>query len=305
MTAILQALASGLALGAIYGLIALGFNITFATTKTFNFGQGAFLVPGSLVGVSLLLLAAGKPHFGNLAQSEMTVLTYTLATLASVVVVGVIGVILYYCAIKPFVGAGGLNWVLSTIGFGIILQNTALAIWGPASIAVPSPLGGEVYRIAGAGIRPQEILIAGVAIAVMILLDFVIRKTRFGKALRAVAFNPQAASIVGINVEKIVIIAFMISSALAGLAGILIAPITTASVFIGMGVALKAFSAAIVGGLTNPRGCVLGGFLLGIIEALVGLWHAELREITIFLLIIIVLTIRPSGLLGQRIVEKI
>lgn len=305
MTAILQALASGLALGAIYGLIALGFNITFATTKTFNFGQGAFLVPGSLVGVSLLLLAAGKPHFGNLAQSEMTVLTYALATLASVVVVALIGVILYYCAIKPFVGAGGLNWVLSTIGFGIILQNTALAIWGPASIAVPSPLGGEVYRIAGAGIRPQEILIAGVAIAVMLLLDFVIRKTRFGKALRAVAFNPQAASIVGINVEKIVIIAFMISSALAGLAGILIAPITTASVFIGMGVALKAFSAAIVGGLTNPRGCVLGGFLLGIIEALVGLWHAELREITIFLLIIIVLTIRPSGLLGQRIVEKI
>ena len=305
MTAILQALASGLALGAIYGLIALGFNITFATTKTFNFGQGAFLVPGSLVGVSLLLLAAGKPHFGNLAQAEMTVLTYTLATLASVVVVALIGVILYYCAIKPFVGAGGLNWVLSTIGFGIILQNTALAIWGPASIAVPSPLGGDVYRIAGAGIRPQEILIAGVAIAVMILLDFVIRRTRFGKALRAVAFNPQAASIVGINVEKIVIIAFMISSALAGLAGILIAPITTASVFIGMGVALKAFSAAIVGGLTNPRGCVLGGFLLGIIEALVGLWHAELREITIFLLIIIVLTIRPSGLLGQRIVEKI
>lgn len=305
MTAILQALASGLALGAIYGLIALGFNITFATTKTFNFGQGAFLVPGSLVGVSLLLLAAGKPHFGNLAQSEMTVLTCTLATLASVAVVALIGVILYYCAIKPFVGAGGLNWVLSTIGFGIILQNTALAIWGPASIAVPSPLGGDVYRIAGAGIRPQEILIAGVAIAVMILLDFVIRKTRFGKALRAVAFNPQAASIVGINVEKIVIIAFMISSALAGLAGILIAPITTASVFIGMGVALKAFSAAIVGGLTNPRGCVLGGFLLGIIEALVGLWHAELREITIFLLIIIVLTIRPSGLLGQRIVEKI
>lgn len=305
MTAILQALASGLALGAIYGLIALGFNITFATTKTFNFGQGAFLVPGSLVGVSLLLLAAGKPHFGNLAQAEMTVLTYTLATIASVIVVGLIGVILYYCAIKPFVGAGGLNWVLSTIGFGIILQNTALAIWGPASIAVPSPLGGEVYRIAGAGIRPQEILIAGVAIAVMVGLDIVIRKTRFGKALRAVAFNPQAAAIVGINVEKIVIIAFMISSALAGLAGILIAPITTASVFIGMGVALKAFSAAIVGGLTNPRGCVLGGFLLGIIEALVGLWHAELREITIFLLIIIVLTIRPSGLLGTRIVEKI
>mgnify|MGYP002388139311 CR=1 FL=1 len=92
MTAFLQALASGLALGAIYGLIALGFNITYATTKTFNFGQGAFLVPGSLVGVSLLLLAAGKPHFGNLTQAEMTMTAYVLATIASVVVVGAIGV---------------------------------------------------------------------------------------------------------------------------------------------------------------------------------------------------------------------
>ena len=305
MTAFLQALASGFALGAIYGLIALGFNITYATTKTFNFGQGAFLVPGSLVGVSLVLLSVGKPHWGNLSPAEMTITAYTLATLASVVIVGLIGIALYYCAIKPFVGAGGLNWVLSTIGFGIILQNAALAIWGPASIAVPSPLGNDVYRIAGAGIRPQEILIAVVAIAVMVALDIVLRKTRLGKALRAVAFNPQAAAIVGINVEMIVIIAFVISCGLAGLAGILIAPITTASVFIGMGVALKAFSAAILGGLTNPRGCMAGGFILGLIEALVGLWRAEMREIAIFLLIILVLVFRPAGLFGTKSVEKI
>jgi branched-chain amino acid transport system permease protein len=305
MTAFLQALASGFALGAIYGLIALGFNITYATTKTFNFGQGAFLVPGSLVGVSLVLLSVGKPHWGNLSPAEMTITAYALATLASVVIVGLIGIALYYCAIKPFVGAGGLNWVLSTIGFGIILQNAALAVWGPASIAVPSPLGNDVYRIAGAGIRPQEILIAVVAIAVMVALDIVLRKTRLGKALRAVAFNPQAAAIVGINVEMIVIIAFVISCGLAGLAGILIAPITTASVFIGMGVALKAFSAAILGGLTNPRGCMAGGFILGLIEALVGLWRAEMREIAIFLLIILVLVFRPAGLFGTKSVEKI
>lgn len=305
MTAFLQALASGLALGAIYGLIALGFNITYATTKTFNFGQGAMLVPGSLVGVSLLLLSVGKPHFGNLSPAEMTPLAYALATFASVAVVGLIGIALYYCAIKPFVGAGGLNWVLSTIGFGIILQNTALAIWGPASIAVPSPLGGSVVRIWGAGIRPQEILIAVVAIVVMVGLDLVLRKTRLGKALRAVAYSPQAAAIVGINVESIVIIAFVISSGLAGLAGILIAPITTASVYIGMGIALKAFSAAIVGGLTNPRGCMAGGFMLGVLEAMVGLWRAEMREIAIFLLIIVVLVFRPAGLFGKRVVEKI
>lgn len=170
---------------------------------------------------------------------------------------------------------------------------------------MPSPLGSEVWRIAGAGIRPQEVLIAVVAVAVMIGLDIVLRKTRFGKALRAVAFNPQAAAIAGINVETIVILAFVISSGLAGLAGILIAPITTASVFIGLGIALKAFSAAIVGGLTSPRGCMLGGFLLGVVEALVGLWRAEMREITIFLLIIVVLVVRPGGLMGARSVEKI
>ncbi len=305
MTAFLQALASGFALGAIYGLVALGFNITYATTKTFNFGQGAVLVSGSLVGVSLLLLSVGKPHFGNLSPAEMTPLAYTVATLASVAIVGLIGIALYFCAIKPFVGAGGLNWVLSTIGFGIILQNAALAIWGPAPIAVPSPLGGSVVRIWGAGIRPQEILIAAVAIIVMLGLDLVLRKTRLGKALRAVAFSPQTAAIVGINVETIVIIAFIISSALAGLAGILIAPITTASIYIGMGIALKAFSAAIVGGLTNPRGCMAGGFMLGVLEAMVGLWRAEMREIAIFLLIIVVLVFRPAGLFGKRMVEKI
>ncbi|CAO3436394.1 ABC transporter, permease protein 1 (cluster 4, leucine/isoleucine/valine/benzoate) [Azospirillum doebereinerae] len=305
MTVILQALASGLALGAVYGLIALGFNITYATTKTFNFGQSALLASGSLVGVSLVLLSVGKPHFGNLSPAEMTLAAYAGAVLASIAVIGLIGIALYCCAIKPFVGAAGLNWVLSTIGFGIILQNAALAVWGPGSIAVPSPLGDEVYRIAGAGFRPHEVFVTVVAVLVMAGLDHTLRTTRLGKALRAVAFSTQAAAIVGINVEKVVILAFVISSALAGLAGVLIAPITTASVFVGIGIALKAFSAGILGGLTSPRGCMAGGFLLGLVEAMVGLWRAELREIVVFLLIIVVLVVRPQGLFGTKLVEKI
>jgi branched-chain amino acid transport system permease protein len=103
----------------------------------------------------------------------------------------------------------------------------------------------------------------------------------------------------------IVILAFVVSSCLAGLGGLLVAPITTASVFMGLVLALKAFSAAIIGGLDNPRGCILGGFLLGLIESLIGLWHAELREISIFVLIIVVLVFKPEGLLGRRIVEKV
>ena len=302
---LLQAVFSGLALGSIYALVALGFNITHNTTKTFNFGQGEFLVAGAYVAVSAVLLLAGKDITGSLQPAEVTPLRYLLSLAISIVVLGALGVGLYYAAVRPFVGQGGLAWVMSTIGFGIIIQNTALAIWGPSPLVMPSPLGNEVIRIGGAGVLPQEILVLVASIAVMVCLDFVMRKTKIGKAVRAVAHSGPAATLMGINVSAIVVLAFVISSALAGLAGLLIAPITTASVFMGLTLALKAFSAAIVGGLNNARGCMLGGFLLGLIEAMVGLWQAELREISIFLLIILVLVLKPEGLLGRRMVEKV
>jgi len=305
MEAILQAVLSGLALGGVYALVALGFNITNNTTKTLNFGQGEFLVAGAFIGVTLVLLLSGKGHTGVLQPEDVTIVKYLTGLAAILVVLSVLGVFLYYTAVRPFVGAAGLAWVMSTIGFGIIIQNTALGIWGPAPLAMPSPLGNEVIRIAGAGILPQEILIFVVSILVMVALDLVLRKTKIGKAVRAVAHNKNAAALMGINVPAIVILAFVVSSCLAGLGGLLIAPVTTASVFMGLVLALKAFSAAIIGGLDNPRGCILGGFMLGLIESLIGLWHAELREISIFVLIIIVLVFKPEGLLGRRVVEKV
>jgi branched-chain amino acid transport system permease protein len=305
MINLLQALLSGLALGGIYALVALGFSITHTTTKTLNFGQGEFLVAGSLVAVGTLLLISGKSQSGVLSSADVTFFRYGVALLVSLAVLGLLGVILYFTAVRPFFGSAGMSWVMSTIGFGIILQNTALAIWGPGSMSMPSPLGESVIRIGGAGIRPQEILVLVVTAVVMLALDHVLRRTRIGKAVRAVAANRQAAALMGINVAAIVVLAFVVSSGLAGLAGLLIAPITTASVFMGLAIALKAFSAAIVGGLTSPRGCIAGGFLLGCVEALVGLWRAEMREITIFALIILVLVIKPEGLFGQKPFEKV
>lgn len=305
MINLLQALLSGLALGGIYALVALGFSITHTTTKTLNFGQGEFLVAGSLVAVGTLLLISGKSQTGVLTSADVNLVNYGVALLVSLAVLGVLGVILYFTAVRPFFGSAGMSWVMSTIGFGIILQNTALAIWGPGSMSMPSPLGESVIRIGGAGIRPQEILVLVVTAVVMLALDHVLRRTRIGKAVRAVAANRQAAALMGINVAAIVVLAFVVSSGLAGLAGLLIAPITTASVFMGLSIALKAFSAAIVGGLTSPRGCIAGGFLLGCVEALVGLWRAEMREITIFALIILVLVIKPEGLFGQKPFEKV
>ncbi|RZM04164.1 MAG: branched-chain amino acid ABC transporter permease [Variovorax sp.] len=305
MVAILQALFSGLALGSVYALVALGFNITHNTTKTLNFGQGEFLVAGAFVAVSGVLLLSGKGVTGSLLPQDVTLLRYGGSMLITVAVLGVLGVLLYYTAVRPFIGLPGLAWVMSTIGFGIIIQNTALAIWGPSPMVLPSPLGDGVLRIGGAGVLPQEVLVLCSSIVVMLVLDTVMRRTRIGKAVRAVAQSQNAATLMGINVSAVIVLAFVVSSSLAGLAGLLVAPITTVSVFMGVTLALKAFSAAIVGGLSNARGCMLGGFLLGIIEAMVGLWHAELREISIFLLIIVVLVVKPEGLLGQRISEKV
>ncbi|MBC7734100.1 MAG: branched-chain amino acid ABC transporter permease [Bacteriovorax sp.] len=305
MVAILQAVFSGLALGSIYALVALGFNITHNTTKTLNFGQGEFLVAGAFVAVSAVLLLSGKGVTGSLLPQDVTLWRYGGSLVISVGVMGLLGILLYYTAVRPFIGLPGLAWVMSTIGFGIIIQNTALAIWGPSPMVLPSPLGESVIRIGGAGVLPQEVLVLVSSIVVMLCLDTVMRKTKIGKAVRAVAHNQNAATLMGTNVAAVIVLAFVVSSSLAGLAGLLIAPITTVSVFMGVTLALKAFSAAIVGGLSNARGCMLGGFLLGLIEALVGLWHAELREISIFLLIIIVLVVKPEGLLGQRISEKV
>lgn len=305
MVNLLQALLSGLALGGIYALVALGFSITHTTTKTLNFGQGEFLVAGSFIAVATLLVLSGKGHTAVLDAGDVTLARYGLALIVTLVLLGLLGVALYFTAVRPFFGATGMAWVMSTIGFGIIVQNTALAVWGPGSMSMPSPLGDNVIRFAGAGIRPQELLVLAVTAVVMVALDYVLRRTRIGKAVRAVAANKSAAALMGINVGAIVVLAFVVSSGLAGLAGLLIAPITTASVFMGLAIALKAFSSAIVGGLTSPRGCIAGGFLLGCIEALVGLWRAELREITIFALIILVLVIKPEGLFGQKPFEKV
>ena len=294
-----------LAVGGAYALIALGFSITFTTTKTLNFSHGDFVSVGSFIGVTVLWLLLGKPINAPLVGVTLSVWQQLLAAVVTVVVIGLIGVMLYFLAVKPFSGKPGMSWVMSTIGFGIILTSIGLAIWGPSQIVVPSPVGDDVIRIAGVGIRPQEILMFVVAIVVMAALDWVMQRTIMGKAMRAVAHDQRVASLMGINVTAVMVGAFFLSSALAGLSGFLIAPIASASLYVGLSIALKGFSGAIIGGLSNPRGCVLGGFALGLLESLVNLWQAQWREIVVFLLVILVLAVRPHGLLGLRTVEKV
>lgn len=304
--AILQAIISGLSVGGAYALVALGFSITFTTTKTLNFSHGEFVSAGAFIGMSALFLVLGKPisstTFGDAVPGAGAQL---LALAAALGVMGLLGWLLYVIGVRPFAGRPGMAWVMSTLGFGVILQSIGLAVWGPKPVVVPAPVGDEVIRVLGIGVRPQELLTLAVAVVIMIVFDRVMNRTMVGKAMRAVAANGNVASLMGINTNAVMIGAFVVSSALAGLSGFLLAPIAQASLFMGLTVGLKGFSGAMIGGLNNPRGCVIGGFVLGVFESMVNLWQAQWREVAVFALVILVLAFRPTGLFGSKMVEKV
>ncbi|MDH5855769.1 branched-chain amino acid ABC transporter permease [Lampropedia aestuarii] len=303
---LLQAMLSGLAVGGAYALVALGFSITFTTTKTLNFSHGEFVSAGAFIGMSALFLMLGLPvtssSFGTLLPGAGAQLIALLVTLG---VMGLLGWLLYWLGVRPFAGRPGMAWVMSTLGFGVILQSIGLAIWGPKPVVVPGPVGDEVIRFFGIGVRPQELLTLAVAVLIMLVFDWVMNRTMVGKTMRAVAANGQVASLMGINTNAVMVGAFVVSSALAGLSGFLLAPIAQASLFMGLAVGLKGFSGAMIGGLSNPRGCVIGGFALGVLESMVNLWQAQWREVAVFALVILVLAFRPTGLFGKPMVEKV
>ena len=304
--ALLQAVLSGLCVGGAYALVALGFSVTFTTTKTLNFSHGEFVTAGAFIGMSVLFLAVGRPLTAtSFGDAEPGGAAQLMALVGALGVMGLLGWLLYAVGVRPFAGRPGMAWVMSTLGFGVILQSIGLAIWGPKPVVVPSPVGDQVLRFMGVGVRPQELLTLGVAVVVMVGFDHVMNRTMLGKAMRAVAANGSVASLMGINTKAIMVIAFVVSSALAGLSGFLLAPIAQASLYMGLAVGLKGFSGAMIGGLSNPRGCVIGGFALGVIESLVNLWQAQWREVAIFALVILVLAFRPTGLFGSRTAEKV
>ena len=304
--ALLQALISGLAVGGAYALVALGFSITFTTTKTLNFSHGEFVSAGAFIGMSVLFLVLGLPVTSTTFGSALPGAPAQLLALAAALgVMGLLGWLLYVIGVRPFTRRPGMAWVMSTLGFGVILQSVGLAIWGPKPVVVPGPVGDAVIRVLGVGVRPQELLTLGVTVIVMVIFDCVMNKTMVGKAMRAVAANGNVASLMGINTNAVMIGAFVVSSALAGLSGFLLAPIAQASLFLGLTVGLKGFSGAMIGGLNNPRGCVIGGFVLGVFESMVNLWQAQWREVAVFALVILVLAFKPTGLFGTRLVEKV
>lgn len=284
-----QILVSGLAIGSIYALVAMGYYITFETTNILNFSQGEFLMMGSLIGFSLFV-STGLP--------------FPAAILLAVVVLAVMGILLERLAIRPLKHFQAVGWIMSTVGVGIMLKNFAVLTWGGGERFFPSVFGDKVVRIAGVGILPQEAFNFVSAMLAMVVILVFLKKSLLGKALRAVAFNKDAAGLMGINVQRMVTLSFLLSSAMAGLGGILVAPVTYASPHMGTLLGLKAFAAAIIGGLRNPTGILFGGLLLGVVELIFASWSATWREASSFLLIILVLSLKPEGLFSRPSEEK-
>jgi branched-chain amino acid transport system permease protein len=209
-------------------------------------------------------------------------------------------------AIRPTLRhALSLSWVLSTVAVSIILKNAAVQIWGPEQMKFPSPFGDTVIQLGPAGIFPQELFIIFGAIGTVLLVQFFLKRAVLGKALTAVAHNRNAAAVMGINVQRMIVLAFVLSSALAGVGGVLISPITFAWAYMGTVPGIKAFAAAIFGGLENPIGILIGGLVVGVLEQFFGIINSNLKEGITFLFILLILAVRPTGLMGKKEIEKV
>jgi len=288
---IAQLVFSGLALGSMYALVALGYNITYATSRTVNFSQGQSVMVGAVVAYAL--------HVGA-GWTLVPAIAVTLLVLA------LLGVVVERVAVRPFVRTGSIAWLLSTIALGIIAENAAMLLFGKDARAFPSALTVKPWTVLGAGVYPQELLLPVVGLLLMAGVDAVFRLTLAGKALRAVAFSHDAAALMGIDVHRTITAAYAISSLLAGVAGILLAPLLNVSATMGTTIGLKGFAVAIIGGIESARGIVAAGLLYGVFEAVVaGYLGTGVREICGFALVIVVLFARPWGLFGAAALRRV
>jgi branched-chain amino acid transport system permease protein len=291
MQAAVQYVLSGLAIGGIYALVALGFHIMWSAARAVNFAHGDTLMLGAVL--AIMGLDAGLP--------------LALACVLSVAASCLFGLLLERFAVRPFAGTPtSIGWMLTTIAVGIMLEALVTMRFGGFSRALPSPGVAHSISIFGAGVYPQELLIPAFAILATIGLGILRRRTLIGRAMEAVAFNRQAAALMGINVDAVVAFSFALAATLGGAAGILVAPVTQASSTMGLIIGLKGFAVAIIGGITSAPGVVIAGLAFGVVEKFVeGYVSTAAREIVGFSLTILVLIICPQGLFGKREVLKV
>ncbi|MGA8051516.1 MAG: branched-chain amino acid ABC transporter permease [Burkholderiales bacterium] len=287
---LLQYLLAGLTVGAIYALVALGFSIIYNASQVINFAQGEFVMIGGMATASLI--GTGLP--------------LPLAAPLAIVATTLIGLALAKFAVERARGAPVVTLIIITIGASILLRGLASLLWDKNIHPLPPFSGDRPIAIGGATLLPQSLWVLGVTLVVVAALWWFFNRTLHGKAMLATSHNRLAAQLVGISVRRVLLVAFGLSAALGALAGILVAPITFTSWDVGVMLGLKGFAAAILGGLGSGPGAVVGGLLLGLIEALsAGYVSSAYKDVIAFGIMLTVLVLMPGGLLGRRSAERV
>ncbi len=285
----LQYIFSGITSGSVYALTAIGFTLIFSATHIINFSQGQMVMLGGLGAVTLH--RAGLPLWA--------------CFLGAVAAVTVLSMGLERVAIRPLLRKGVLAQIIATVGAAFVLETAAMVAWGREALSLPAFSGETPLVVGKATIVPQTLWVVGLTIIIVVVLQLFYRRSLFGTAIRACAVNPTAARLQGISYQKVVLFSFALSGAVSAAAGVMITPISFMSYSSGALLGLKGFAAATLGGLGNPLGAVVGGYLLGIVEALgIGVVSAGYKDAIAFVILLLVLFLRPVGLLGARVVNR-
>lgn len=286
----LQQLASGLTAGGVYALIALGFVLIYKSTDVVNFAQGELVTWGAYLGLITFVMLA---------------LPFPLAFVIAVAASGVLGLLIERLAMRPLLGSPALTSIIATIGVGLILQNAVRLIFGGDIQAFPSVFDTEPRQLGAIRVTPQSAYVLALSVLLMVGFTAFFRFTKTGTAMRATAQNRPAAALMGVRVGQMLALTWAVGAALAGAAGVLLAPLIVVSPDMGF-VALKAFAAAILGGFNSFAGAIFGGFVLGVIESFAGTYiSTAFKDVVSFLVIIAVLVIRPAGLLQAAHRKKV
>ena len=293
MELLVQQLVNGLAVGSIYALIALGYTMVYGTIKLINFAHGDVYMMGAFIGYFAVMVL------------KMNVF---VALLVAMVACAVLGVVIERVAYKPLRNSTRVAALITAIGVSYLLENAMSYFFGAESRPFPSDFGTETITLFGdVSVNGKQILIFGVTVVLMALLQFIVRYTKMGKAMRTVAVDEQAAQLMGIDVDGVISFTFALGSALAGIAGVLVGVYyNTISTTMGITVGLKAFVAAVLGGIGSIPGAMVGGYLIGLLETMVSFFgYSPYSDGVVYFLLFIILIVLPAGLFGKNVREKV
>jgi branched-chain amino acid transport system permease protein len=303
---LLQQILNGLVLGSVYALVALGYTMVYGILQLINFAHGDVLMIGAMVGVTIAggLVGSGMPGY----------LILLIALGCAIPACVLLSLFIERVAYRPLRNAPRLAPLITAIGVSIVLQTVAMILWKPNPIVFPDLLPTDPIAIGGALLAPKQLLILVVSATMMIGLMLLVNRTKLGRAMRATAENPRIAGLMGVNANQVIAATFAIGAALAAVAGVLVAMNYNIAQFsMGFIPGLKAFTAAVLGGIGNLAGAVVGGLLLGVIESLGagyigditgGFLGSHYQDIFAFVVLIVVLVFRPSGIMGERVADR-